>query len=142
MPLAEDAGLIGDIDQEEAIKLHQAALSKLQQLQQNMVTAGEQRSVVQTTEATASAGGAKRSKQEIKEKLRKRREVAEAKRRKLRKAMADGDDDGVIEELFSLQMEETLLQSDPDLVTSSGESVLVTKSGGHWALNRGQIPLN
>eukprot|EP00116_Pleurobrachia_bachei_P012204 sb/3472466/ len=28
--------------------------------------------------------------------------------------------------------------SDPDLVTSSGERVLVTKSG--WALNRGQIP--
>eukprot|EP00116_Pleurobrachia_bachei_P004622 sb/3464884/ len=33
----------------------------------------------------------------------------------------------------------TLLQSDPDLVTSSGERVLVTKSG--WSLNRGQIPL-
>eukprot|EP00116_Pleurobrachia_bachei_P008928 sb/3469190/ len=32
-----------------------------------------------------------------------------------------------------------LLQSDPDLVTSSGEMVLVTKSG--WALNRGQITL-
>eukprot|EP00116_Pleurobrachia_bachei_P017265 sb/3477527/ len=31
------------------------------------------------------------------------------------------------------------VQSDPDLVTSSGERVLVTKSG--WALNRGQIPL-
>eukprot|EP00116_Pleurobrachia_bachei_P016880 sb/3477142/ len=31
------------------------------------------------------------------------------------------------------------LQSDPDLVTSSGERVLVTKSG--WPLNRGQIPL-
>eukprot|EP00116_Pleurobrachia_bachei_P013710 sb/3473972/ len=28
---------------------------------------------------------------------------------------------------------------DPDLVTSSGERVLVTKSG--WPLNRGQIPL-
>eukprot|EP00116_Pleurobrachia_bachei_P017288 sb/3477550/ len=32
-----------------------------------------------------------------------------------------------------------LIQSDPHLVTSSGERVLVTKSG--WALNRGQIPL-
>eukprot|EP00116_Pleurobrachia_bachei_P016021 sb/3476283/ len=31
------------------------------------------------------------------------------------------------------------VQSDPDLVTSSGERVLVTKSG--LALNRGQIPL-
>eukprot|EP00116_Pleurobrachia_bachei_P005528 sb/3465790/ len=31
------------------------------------------------------------------------------------------------------------IQSDPDLVTSSGERVLVTKSG--WALNWGQIPL-
>eukprot|EP00116_Pleurobrachia_bachei_P006624 sb/3466886/ len=31
------------------------------------------------------------------------------------------------------------LKSDPHLVTSSGERVLVTKSG--WALNRGQIPL-
>eukprot|EP00116_Pleurobrachia_bachei_P003294 sb/3463556/ len=30
-------------------------------------------------------------------------------------------------------------KSDPDLVTSSGERVLVTKSG--WSLNRGQIPL-
>eukprot|EP00116_Pleurobrachia_bachei_P013281 sb/3473543/ len=32
-----------------------------------------------------------------------------------------------------------IVQSDPDLVTSSGERVLVTKSG--WPLNRGQIPL-
>eukprot|EP00116_Pleurobrachia_bachei_P007930 sb/3468192/ len=32
-----------------------------------------------------------------------------------------------------------IVQSDPDLVTSTGERVLVTKSG--WALNRGQIPL-
>eukprot|EP00116_Pleurobrachia_bachei_P004248 sb/3464510/ len=32
-----------------------------------------------------------------------------------------------------------VVQSDPDLVTSSGERVLVTKSG--WPLNRGQIPL-
>eukprot|EP00116_Pleurobrachia_bachei_P014259 sb/3474521/ len=31
------------------------------------------------------------------------------------------------------------LQTDPDLVTSSGERILVTKSG--WALNRGQITL-
>eukprot|EP00116_Pleurobrachia_bachei_P012738 sb/3473000/ len=31
------------------------------------------------------------------------------------------------------------LKSDPDLVTPSGERVLVTKSG--WPLNRGQIPL-
>eukprot|EP00116_Pleurobrachia_bachei_P012721 sb/3472983/ len=31
------------------------------------------------------------------------------------------------------------VQSDPDLVTSSGERVLGTKSG--WPLNRGQIPL-
>eukprot|EP00116_Pleurobrachia_bachei_P018225 sb/3478487/ len=32
-----------------------------------------------------------------------------------------------------------VVPSDPDLVTSSGERVLVTKSG--WPLNRGQIPL-
>ena len=44
--------------------------------------------------------------QEIKEKLKRRREAAEAKRRKLRRAMEDGDDEGVIEELFNLQMGE------------------------------------
>eukprot|EP00116_Pleurobrachia_bachei_P014033 sb/3474295/ len=32
-----------------------------------------------------------------------------------------------------------IIQSDPDLVTSSGERVLVTKSG--WPLNRGEITL-
>ena len=38
--------------------------------------------------------------------MRKRREAAEAKKRKLRKAMEEGDDDGIIEELFSIQMDE------------------------------------
>eukprot|EP00116_Pleurobrachia_bachei_P010426 sb/3470688/ len=38
-----------------------------------------------------------------------------------------------------LSFQKCVIQSDPHLVTSSGERVLVTKSG--WALNRGQIPL-
>ena len=38
--------------------------------------------------------------------MRRRREAAETRKRKLRRAMEEGDDDGVIEELFSFQMEE------------------------------------
>jgi len=50
-------------------------------------------------------------KKEIKEKMRKRREVAEAKKRKLRKAMEEGDDDGIIEELFTIQMDEVEIRT-------------------------------
>ncbi|KAL5267811.1 hypothetical protein ACHWQZ_G004753 [Mnemiopsis leidyi] len=93
MPLSEAAVEISDKDQAEAIKMHQAALQKLQELQGNVVQAGVDLQVTS-------------SKKEIKEKLKKRREAAEAKRRKLRKAMEEGNDEGVIEELFNLQMGE------------------------------------
>ena len=42
--------------------------------------------------------------------MKRRRDAAEAKRRKLRRAMEEGDDEGVIEELFNLQMEEVSLE--------------------------------
>ncbi|XP_063686306.1 kinesin-like protein KIF17 isoform X2 [Bolinopsis microptera] len=93
MPLTEAAVEISDADQEEAIRMHQAALQKLQELQGNVVQSGADLQV-------------KASKKEIKEKLKRRRDAAEAKRRKLRRAMEEGDDEGVIEELFNLQMEE------------------------------------
>lgn len=95
MPLTEEADAITDSDKAEAIKMHQAALEKLQQLQASMVHSG-----------SAADVQARTSKKEIKEKMRRRREAAEAKKRKLRKAMEDGDDEGMIQELFSIQMVE------------------------------------
>ena len=40
MPLTEAAVEISDADQEEAIRMHQAALQKLQELQGNVVQSG------------------------------------------------------------------------------------------------------